>query len=126
MDRRQTDLTIGEKHGTTQDVYASEGNRRINWKKWAGDYTVNILSAREYLAIGDELARDLTVEQEIPRFKLQYEVVKKAVLKDGKPIEEDMPSKLYEALSSVVLPLNMLNQNEAAALFRLFRRPTKD
>ena len=95
-------------------------------KKWAGDYTVNILSAREYLAIGDELARDLTVEQEIPRFKLQYEVVKKAVLKDGKPIEEDMPSKLYEALSSVVLPLNMLNQNEATVLFRLFRRPTKD
>jgi hypothetical protein len=101
--------------------------------QFKGTYTIHILNAKEYLQTAEELtlkkrqelqAINETFNGQISEVALRTAIVYKSVTKDGQPLPEDIPSKLYEILAYVAIPLNMLNQDEGVELLKLFR-PTK-
>lgn len=88
--------------------------------EWAGEYEVNLLNAREYLTVGEELVQELRQNPNwngvVAESEIRLRLVCKAVRHDKQNIDAktDMPSKLYELLSSKVLPLNTLSLAEVS------------
>jgi hypothetical protein len=98
--------------------------------QFKGTYTVHLLNAKEYLQTAEELTlkkrqelqkQDEVFNGQISEIELRTAIVYKAVTKDDNPLPEDIPSKLYEILAYVAIPLNMLNQDEGVELLKLFR-----
>ena len=88
--------------------------------EWAGEYEINLLTAREYLAVGEELVQELRRDPNwngvVIESEIRLRIVCRAVRHDKQIIDAkaDMPSKLYEILSSKVLPLNTLSLAEVS------------
>ena len=89
--------------------------------KWAGVYKIHILSAREYLQVGESLVQQ---QRKNPNWngqmdmnELRINLVCKATLHNDKPVDPEMPSKLYEILSMIALPLNTISVQETEQLF---------
>jgi hypothetical protein len=98
--------------------------------EYAGTYTVRMLMSKEYLAVTERLIqeereralqREQTWTGELPRTLIQRGLVYAACQKDGKPLPDDVPVKLYELLASAALPMNTLSQAEGQELYSLFR-----
>jgi hypothetical protein len=98
-----------------------------------GTYIINQLNAKEYLQAAEELTQQKRLESQTQgeTFKgqlnetdLRNAIFYKTVTKDGQPLAQDIPSKLYEILAFVAIPLNMLSQDEGTALLKLFRPAT--
>ena len=90
--------------------------------KWAGVYKIHILSAREYLQVGESLVqqqrqRDANWNGQMDMNELRIMLVCKATLHNDKPVDPEMPSKLYEILSMIALPLNTISVQETEQLF---------
>ena len=89
-------------------------------EEWAGEYEINMLTAREYLVIPEdyvqELRRNPNWNNVIPESEIRLRIVCKAVRHDKQAINVniDMPSKIFEILSSKVLPLNTLSLAEVS------------
>jgi hypothetical protein len=103
-------------------------------QEYAGAYAVHILDAQEYL----ETAEHLTVTKRfsaeaqgnlaVPftEAELRTAILYRCVTKDDAPLPKGLPSKLYEILSLVAIPLNMLTQEEGRALLECFCGPEED
>ena len=98
--------------------------------EWAGTYTVRMLMSKEYLAVTEEIIQAKRAEAQlrgdewdgtIPLTEIRRGIVFKSCSKDGQPLAEDIPAKLFELLASVSVPMNTLDVSEGQALFTLFR-----
>ena len=89
--------------------------------KWAGVYKIHLLSAREYLQVGEQLVqkqrKDPNWNGQMDMTELRIMLVCKATLRDDKSLDTEIPSKLYELLSAIALPLNTLSTQETEQLF---------
>ena len=96
-------------------------------KKWTGKYEIRQLNAKEYLQIGEKCLQKVRMElikqgrdnepPVIPPFMFNFEVVLASVRFKGKRLPENIPSKLYEILSSYAIPLNLLTPQERELYF---------
>ncbi len=90
-------------------------------KEWEGTYEIRQLSALEYVNIGDELvdeARRIGKDAiDVPRSQFNMCLILKACSLNGKPLSDNIPSKLFEILSGIALSLNTLNLGEKQELF---------
>lgn len=83
-------------------------------KEWAGEYQVHILSAEEYIKMGNVLFRK---GEEIPRSEWNFQTFLRCVTHNGKPIEKNVPPKIMEMLMSDVIELNAYTLTEERKLF---------
>lgn len=104
-------------------------------EEWSGTYTIHVLTAKEYLNVAEELTQKKRLESqaknkvwvgEITETELRSAVIYRAVTKDGAALTADLPSKLFEILAFIAVPLNMITQSEGQELLKLFRDPTKN
>jgi hypothetical protein len=104
-------------------------------EEYNGTYTVHILNAKEYLQAAEELIQAKRFEAQkkgetwkgnIPETELRNAILHASVTKDGQPLPQELPSKLYEILSFVAVPLNMLSQEEGQNLLESFRPAPKN
>ena len=105
-------------------------------KEWAGAYTVHELNAREYVQalseatsfMVEECAKQNADKPEEERTQwngvisedvMRVFLVCKSVTLNGRQLDPriDLPAKLYEPLSLMVLPLNTLSMDEFKTLF---------
>jgi hypothetical protein len=102
--------------------------------EYAGTYTIHVLNAKEYLQAAEELTQQKRFDaqkegkQAEPFTEAEFKVaiLYKSVTKDGELLPQELPSKLYEILSSVAIPLNTYSQEEGRQLFECFRGPEKN
>jgi len=92
-------------------------------KEWAGTYTVEVIYAPESIMMYAEL-NDLIEEQKInPTDKkrvqilLNWLIVKYSAKKDGKPLPERIPHKIFELLAIPAHQLNTMALEEGQDLF---------
>lgn len=84
-------------------------------KKWKGTYEVHVVSAEDYIKMGNELFAKH--KQEIPRSDWNYGLILLSVRHNGKPLEKDVPPKLMEMLLPDVVKLNAYSLDEERELF---------
>jgi hypothetical protein len=97
-------------------------------QEYAGVYTVYILDAKEYLETAETLTQTKRFEAQkrgeqtevFTEAELRSAILYRCTTKDGGPLPKDLPSKLYEILSCVAIPLNMLTQEEGRQLLECF------
>lgn len=92
-------------------------------EEWAGIYTVKTLYVPDSLQIYGELDELIerfevdTSNQRKVQLLLNWVLVKHAVEKDGKPLPDSIPNKLFEALLPSVTELNALTVEESQSIF---------
>lgn len=93
-------------------------------KEWEGEYEVLMLKGIDYLAVGDECIDELkkkgkkvVLGSDIPQSMFNYKLFCKAVLHNGKPIEQPVPGKLLEMLTEPVMRRNRLCPDEEREIF---------
>jgi hypothetical protein len=86
--------------------------------------------AKEYLATAEQVIQELRSEANskgetwtgiLPQTMLHRAVVYAACRKDGEVLPDDIPSKLFELLASVAVPMNTLSEAEQRNLLSCFR-----
>jgi len=103
-------------------------------QEYAGEYTVYVLDAKEYLETAETLTRTKRFSAEaqgklaepFTESELREAILYRCVLKDSGPLPKDLPSKLFEVLSVVAIPLNMLTQEEGRMLLECFCDPKEN
>ena len=102
--------------------------------EYGGVYTVYVLTAQEYLETAETLTRNKRFSAEaqgklaepFTESELRSAILYRCVLKDSGSLPKDLPSKLFEVLSLVAIPLNMLTQDEGRALLECFCDPKEN
>lgn len=92
-------------------------------KEWAGTYTISVLYAPFSLQIFKKVRKqvkkekiDLTDEETLSNM-ISWTILKESVKKDGKPLPDKIPHKLYMRLYPEVSRLNDLSLEERQGLF---------
>ncbi|MCL2477616.1 hypothetical protein [Candidatus Bathycorpusculum sp.] len=96
--------------------------------EYAGEYVVYILDAKEYLETAETLTRTKRYEAQkqgeqaepFTESELREAILYRSVTKDRGPLPKTLPSKLFEGLSCVAIPLNMLTHEEGRQLLECF------
>jgi len=102
--------------------------------EYGGVYTVYVLDAKEYLETAETLTRNKRFSAEaqgnlaepFTEVELRTAILYRCVTKDAASLPKELPSKLFEILSLVAIPLNMLTQEEGRMLLECFCDPEKD
>jgi len=95
--------------------------------EWAGEYTVEVIYAPDSLKMYSEVAKEAKEKKidlkdvETIQTLLNWKLIKYSVKKDGKPLPDKIPHKLYELLAPEVHRLNTVTLEEGQDLFL---RPT--
>ncbi len=91
-------------------------------EEWKGKYIVYTISAKEYRTFLEELIQSKRVstpdwDGNIQVTDVQEHILRKTVKLNDKDLPIEMPSKLYDLLFNIAIPLNMSTPAEAKALF---------
>jgi len=103
-------------------------------QEYGGVYTVYVLDAKEYLETAETLTRNKRFSAEaqgklaepFTESELRTAILYRCTTKDDAPLPKDLPSKLFEVLSCVAIPLNMLTQEEGRHLLECFCDPKEN
>lgn len=91
-------------------------------EEWKGKYTVYTISAKEYRLFLEELLQakrmsNVEWDGNLQVTEVQEHILRKTVKFNDGSLPEEMPSKLYDLLYNIAIPLNMSTPAEAKALF---------
>ena len=92
-------------------------------QEWAGEYTVEVIYAPESLQMYSEVAKEMQKKGADPRDMqtlqtlLNWKLIKYCVKKDGQPLPDRIPHKLYEFLAPEAHKLNTITLEEGRELF---------
>jgi len=100
-------------------------------QEWAGEYEVKMLYAPEDLVIYKEVAKEIKKKGIKPKLPnemtpkeqkeiqnlLSWIVFKHSVRKDGEPLPQQVPIKIFDLLIPQVSKLNILSEKEGQDLF---------
>ena len=92
-------------------------------EEWAGTYTVEVIYAPESLQMYAEVAKEIKERGFDPKdiqtlqTILNWKLLKYSAKKDGQPLPDRIPHKLYELLAPEAHKLNTLMLEEGRELF---------
>lgn len=119
--RSPSNHTLGDNQLKTLKFKATAKLVEELGKEWEGEYEVSQLPANEYVNLGDELVDEARKQGrdvfDVPRSQFNMRLVLKACRHNGKALPQSVPSKLFEILANIALPLNTLSLAEKQELF---------